>query len=228
MSFGFTRGTDPTTPGASESVGSSSQWTNSSGSGSTDPASVWGGQAPYLQDLYGQAQQQFGNVNTAGAQGIYDQATAGFNQLMNPGINPQLEAYQRQVQQNMERNILPTIQGQAGMYGQMGGSRQGVAQGLAMGDANQQITDMAANLYGQDMDRMGQAMSQAPGLAQFGESIPWFGLQQYSGLLGAPTVLGGGSRYETESSGGGSSSTVSSGTTASGGGGGGGANIGLW
>ena len=99
-----------------------------------------------------------------------------------------------------------------------------------MSDANQQITDMAANLYGQDMDRMGAAMATAPGLAQFGESIPWYGLQQYSGLLGSPTVLGGGSRYENQSSSesGGSSSTVASGTTSGGGGGGGGFDIGLW
>jgi len=72
-----------------------------------------------------------------------------------------------------------------------------------------------------------QAMSMAPGLSEFGAQIPWYNMNQYAGILGAPTTLTGGSRYESSSSGGGSDWSQSTGTTASGGGGGGGWNIGI-
>jgi hypothetical protein len=197
-------------------------WSNSEQGGSTwssgtqNPDTVWGGQAPYLQSLYGQGQnlaQNFGGYEQA-AQGIYDTAVGGYNQMMNPGVNPQLEAYQRQVGQNLSDNILPQIQGSAGMAGQMGGSRQGVSEGLALARGNQQITDMAANLYNADMNRMGQAMQQAPGLAQFGMGIPWYAMNQYAGLLGSPVTLGGGG----QTSGGGSSFGTSSSRDIGGGG----------
>jgi hypothetical protein len=205
----------------SEEGSSQSSFTNQS----QDPASVWGVQAPYLQGLYGQGQQlaqNFGGYQQ-GAQGIYDTAVGGFNNLMNPGVSPQLEAYQRQVGQNLSDNILPQVAGSAGMAGQMGGSRQGVAEGLALSRGNQQITDMAANLYNQDMNRMAGAMQQAPGLAAMGMGIPWYALQQYAGLLGSPTVLSGGARSTSQASG--SSYGTSRDTGGGGGGGGGGWNV---
>lgn len=163
-----------------------------------DASSVWGNQAGYLGDMYGMGANianNFGGYEQQ-AQGVYDMAMNGMQQMMNPGVNPQLEAYQRQVQQNLTDNLLPNIQGTAGMAGQQGGSRQGVAQGLALSRGNQQITDMSANLYNQDMNRMMQSMQMAPGLANFGMSIPWYGANQYAGLLGSPTVLSGASGSE--------------------------------
>lgn len=162
--------------------------------GVQNPDSVWGPQAGALEGLYGQGanlSQNFGQYEQ-GAQGVYNTALGGYNQMMNPGVSPQLEAYQRQIGQNLNDNILPQIQGGAGMAGQMGGSRQGVAEGLALSRGNQQITDMGANLYNQDQNRMMQAMQMSPGLAQFGMGIPWYAMQQYKGILGDPTVLGGG------------------------------------
>ena len=175
------------------SSGSSSSSSNSQSSSFRDPAFVWGEQAPWLEGLYSQAGQLAQNFqgNMGQAQGVYDQAMGGFNRLMNPGVNPQLQAYSGEVQRNLERNLLPAIQGQAGQFGQMGGSRQGIAEGLAVGDSNRQITDMAANLYNADMNRMGQAMSQAPSLGTFGQQIPWYAMNQYSGILGDPTVMQG-------------------------------------
>lgn len=172
------------------------QSAGSQGSNSfTDAQSVWGPQAGHLQNMYNQGQQIMNNFGPyqQQAQGVYDTAVGGYEQMMNPGINPQLEAYQRQVQQNLTDNILPTIQGSAGMAGQMGGSRQGIGEGLALGRGNQQIVDMAANLYNQDMNRTMQSIQMAPGLANMGMNIPWYGAQQYAGLLGAPTTLGGAS-----------------------------------
>ena len=143
--------------------------------------------------------------------------------MMNPGINPQLQAYQGEVQRNFERNIMPAISSNAQGFGQLGGSRQGVAEGIAAGDANQQVTDMAANLYNQDQNRTMQAMSMAPGLANFGMGLPWYAMNQQAGLLGSPTVLSGaqGSQYSNQSSGGGSTFGQSQSTGTGGGGGGG-------
>jgi len=157
-----------------------------------DPDSIWGPQAGHLQNLYGAGANIFQNAGIQPGLGIFNQAAQGFGNLMNPGVNPQLQAYQGDVQRNLTRNMLPSIQGAAGMAGQLGGARQGIAEGLAISDANQQVTDMASNLYTGDMNRMMAAMGQAPALANLGLGLPWFGAQQFAGLLGRPTVLGGG------------------------------------
>jgi len=183
----------------SQSGGSSSS--SSEASSFRDPASVWGGQSPYLQGLYGQGGQLAQNqAGMASGQGMYDKAMAGFDSLMNPGVNPQMQAYQGEVQRNLERNMLPAIQSQAGQFGQMGGARQGVAEGLAVSGANQQVTDMAANLYNADRNRQVQAMSQAPALGTFGQQVPWYAANQYAGILGDPTVLQGAAGSESSSS----------------------------
>ena len=36
------------------------------------------------------------------------------------------------------------------------------------------------------------AIGQIPGMAQAGLGVPWYGLNQLAGILGSPTVLGGG------------------------------------
>ena len=221
MSFGKTNPSNPTNPNNSLSLGGGSESSQSV----QNPGFVWGGQAPYLQELYGMGSNlanNFGQYEQAG-QGIFNTALGGFNQMMNPGMNPQLQAYQGDVQRNLERNMLPAIQSNAAGFGQMGGSRHGIAQGLALSDANQQVTDMASNLYNDDMNRMMSAMALAPGLANFGMGIPWYALNQYAGLLGSPTALSGGGA----SSGEGSNFSYGRDIGGGGGGGGGGFNVGL-
>jgi len=230
FNFGKTNPTDPTVSDSTSSGGSvGGSSSSSSNSSFRDPSFIWGGQSPFLEGMYSGAQGMgMGTQGQGQAQGVYDKAMQGFERLMNPGVNPQLQAYQGDVQRNLERNILPTIQGGAGMAGQMGGSRQGVAQGLAMSDANQQVTDMAANLYNQDMNRMGQTMSQAPSLGTFGQQIPWYNMNQYSGILGDPTQMQGAAGSQGTSSGGSFSSAWNESESHSeGGGGGGGWNFGI-
>ena len=190
MSFGKDNPTNSYNPNNSIGLGGSSEEMSQT----TNPGFVWGGQSPYLEQLYGMGSNLANNFGgyQQGAQNIYNTATQGFNQLMNPGVNPQLQAYQGDVQRNLERNMLPAIQSNAAGFGQMGGSRHGIAQGLAMSDANQQVTDMASNLYNDDMNRLMGAMAFAPTLGNFGHSIHWYALNQYAGLLGSPTALRGG------------------------------------
>ena len=190
MSYGKDNPTNPVNPNNSIGLGGSSEEMSQV----TNPGFVWGPQGGYLQELYGMGSNlanNFGQYEQAG-QSIFNTALGGFNQMMNPGMNPQLQAYQGDVQRNLERNMLPAIQSNATGFGQMGGSRHGIAQGLALSDANQQVTDMASNLYNDDMNRMMGAMALAPGLANFGMGIPWYALNQYAGLVVSPTALSGG------------------------------------
>jgi len=229
MSFGSQKSTAPANPNNAVSMGQSSAANRGSTSASQDPSTVWGPQAGYLQQLFSQGNnlaQNFGQYQQQG-QGVFDTALSGFDRLMNPGVNPQLGAYSGEVQRNLTDNLLPTIGGQSQGFGQFGGSRQGVAEGVAVGQANQDITNMASNLYSQDMDRMLQAGSMAPGLANMGMGIPWYAMNQYAGLLGDPTVLSGGGRSSSTSSGGSQSTNFSRDIGGGGGGGGGGWNIGL-
>ena len=224
MSFGKDNPTNPANPNNSIGLGGSSEEMSQV----TNPGFVWGPQGDYLQQLYGMGSNlanNFGQYEQMGM-GIFNTALGGFNQLMNPGVNPQLQAYQGDVQRNLERNLLPTIDSNAAGFGQMGGSRHGVAQGLAISDSQRQISDMASNLYNQDMTRMMTTMGMAPGLANFGMGIPWYALNQYAGLLGSPTTLTGGGTTSSEGS------NWNYGRDIGGGGGGGGGgwtgNIGLW
>jgi len=185
------------------SIGESGGSTSGSTTSIANPDTVWGPQAGYLKNLYGQGESlsnNFGNQEQQ-ANAIYAGAGDAYSRLLNPGVNPQLDAYSGGVQRNLERNLLPSIQSDAVKFGQMGSSRQGVAQGLALSDSNQQITNMASNLYNDDMNRMGQAMQFSPQLANFGMGIPWYALQQQKGILGDPTVLDGGGSSTSTSSG---------------------------
>jgi len=232
MGFSRTKSTAPQAQQQSSgATSSSSTWNESQSSSFRDADSIWGGQEGFLGDLYRGAQGLKNNFSDYQNQGqeLYNQAAAGFGSMMNPGMNPQMQAYQDEVQRNLERNILPGVGQDAMGVGQYGSARHGIQTGLAASDANRQITDMAANLYGQDRDRMNQAMAMAPGLANMGMGIPWYAQNQYAGLLGAPSILGGAAGSQATGSGGGSSvSQQQAQGTSLGGGGGGGIDFGLW
>ena len=189
---------------SSENYNVGENWSGSTGSNRSwqNPSTVWGAQSPYLADMYSQAQNIFQGAGTGRGDAMWNAALGGVNAMMNPGVNPQLAAYSQAVQRNLTDNLLPTIGSSAAGFGQYGGARQGVAEGVALERANEDITNMAANLYSQDRDRMLQTMGMLPSLGAFGMSVPWFNINQYAGLLGSPTVLagGGGSEGQTASS----------------------------
>lgn len=90
-----------------------------------------------------------------GARAVYDMAqktlAGGF---MSPDSNPYLkgavEAALRPIEQNLTRNILPSIQDQSIAQGAYGGSGYGTAQALAMSDWQQQSADIASKIYAQN------------------------------------------------------------------------------
>jgi len=141
------------------------------GGSDTQGASVWGGQAPFLKDLYERAQMQsYGNMGQDYAQQFMPQAQQGFQQMLQggyqtPGLQQGLqdfggmqnEALQGaigaglgQINRNFQRNIMPSISQGAAMTGTSGGSRQGIAEGLAASDANQQSADFVNRMQSQN------------------------------------------------------------------------------
>lgn len=228
-----------------------------SGSSSSDPASVYAAQAPYLKDVYDRAQQaSYGDMGTQYSQQFQNPAFNAFqNQAQGgagAGINMQplqqmaqggnYDQYQnmqdqnlqgaigaglRQINQNFNENIMPSINTGAALSGTSGGSRQGVAQGIAARGANQTAADFTQKMQSQNFNQMqgrnlqaqqaGEqsqlgafqgmganaalqnqaqqgAMGSAPGLSNLGFGTQYGNLQNFSGLVGAPTVLGGGSQ----------------------------------
>lgn len=110
---------------------------------------------------------------------------------MSPDSNPYLaaavEAAKRPLEQNLTRNILPSIQDQSILQGAYGGSGLGTAQSLAISDFTQQALDVANRMYADNYARerayqqnAGQLLAQAMGLQQAGTD---------AGLTGA-TLLG--------------------------------------
>jgi hypothetical protein len=146
---------------------------------------VWGGQGGYLQDLYAGGAGAVNQAQQERAAMLPDQQAA-LQRNLRGGVNPELQAYAGDVQENFTQNILPQIQGQAGMHNAIGGSRQGVAEGVAGGMANRDVSNFAAKLYGQDQDRALSALGMTTDI-QNQALTPY---QQLAGIIGGPTVLG--------------------------------------
>ena len=198
--------------GSSKQSQSSSGYSSQFGTNTNYGSALNFGQEQQFQNLWGQA----GAMNASGgqqglgynaynqAQGLNQQAGNAFNRLANPGTDPMMGAYAQQIGQQFNEQIMPQLRGDAMVAGGYGGSRAGIAQGVAAGQAQRNIQDFGAQLYGQNQDRALQAAQGLGGLAQnslatgqFGMGIPWYNLQQYAGLLGGPIVENlGGTSYQ--------------------------------
>ena len=155
------------------------------------------GQQGYGQGMgyLNQAMQQMGSPYMAQTQDT-------LARMQNPGMDPMMDVYSRQIGRQFNEQVMPAMRGDASVAGQLGSSRAGIGQGLAAARAGQQIQDFGAQLYGANQDRAlqaanmqgalqgniasmyGQGSQQAQALGQFGMGIPWYALQQQQGLLG--------------------------------------------
>jgi hypothetical protein len=153
-------------------------------------------------------------ANSPALQNLIQSTQGGFNQMMNPQQNPYLQqAMQsaiRPITQNYQENVLSGITDQAVQAGQTGGSRQGIAEGIAGRSYLDTIGDVSTNMAMQDYTQGQQNQLAAMGMSgdianlgmmpadlqyQAGQAemmAPWQQLQLQQGLLGDPTVLGGG------------------------------------
>ena len=162
----------------------------------TDPASIWGAQSPFLQDLYRQAQAYSQTSPTSALEQQGQQAALGYAGQLNPMLqsaqgaqqfltdpsilspesNPYLaqtaQAATSPIMQALMEQILPGIRGGAIGAGGYGGSRQGIAEGIAGRGALQSIGDTTANIYsqayGQGLNAMQGGLQTAPQTAALG------------------------------------------------------------
>lgn len=124
-------------------------------------ATAYSDTAPSFGQNYQDARQSFSD--TLGQNNVYGQTgQAAANSLQgfmsgDPVDNPYLQANVERalegVSTNLQRNILPSIGGDAAQAGQYGSSRHGIAEGLALSDANAQATNLAGQMYGQAYDQ---------------------------------------------------------------------------
>lgn len=179
-------------------------------------ASYGGMGADFANQISGQAQAGFGQQMGGGFQtpGL-QQGLQNFGGMQNQALGGAIDAGLGQIGNNFNRNIMPGINAGSAMTNTSGGSRQGIAQGLAASDANQQATDfvkqMQSQNWGQQMQNQLGAYNQlgglqnqqntaqqgalglAPQTSNLGFGAQYGDLSALSGLLGSPTVLGGGS-----------------------------------
>ena len=104
-----------------------------------------GSPAPQAQGQTAMPQQSTGGNLGMGQQA---QGTQPANAGQNPYLQSQADSITKQVNNNLQRNILPGIGAGAQQAGQYGGSRQGIAEGIAAGDTSNALAGNLANLYG--------------------------------------------------------------------------------
>ena len=191
---------------------------------------IWGAQAPFLQNLYSQAQglfqQQQGQIGgaadayaqeglggaRAGMASMMDIAATGgpvgqYAQPNNALARKQLGFMSENIGNEFQRNVLPSLNSAAGIAGAQGGSRNALGRGLAASDAQRQIAEAGANLYGQQYGIGAQAagaatqarLSAAGELPGMGASLYNLGMSPYTAqwapmtalasMIGSPTAL---------------------------------------
>jgi hypothetical protein len=114
--------------------------------------------------MLGQAGQFNQNAMNAYGSPYMQGAQNTLNRMQNPGMDPMMGVYGRQVGQQFNEQIMPGLRGDAMVAGGYGGSRAGIAQGLAGARAGQQLQDFGAQLYGQNQDRALNAANMAGAL----------------------------------------------------------------
>ena len=112
------------------------------GSGSAAPA----------QQQFNPAQTQFGNPFS-------------YNQK-NPYLSQMADSIKSQVNDNLNRNILPNISSGAQLAGGYGGSRQGVVEANALKDANQGLSNSLTSMYYGDYNNAMNRQLQKYGMDQ--------------------------------------------------------------
>jgi hypothetical protein len=159
-------------------AGSSWQRVPMPGAGYQDPLGLLGG------NLLGQG------LGMAGQLGL-------LGQVGNPFAQAQVGQFGQELGNIFSRNIAPTIASQFGLAGGLGGDRQALALGEAAGRLGEQFRGGALDILG-DSARLALGANQAGlgslgGLFGLGNAALFGSLPGLQSLLGAPTVLGGGS-----------------------------------
>lgn len=111
-----------------------------------------GGTQATAQAQFNPAQTQFGNPWS-------------YNQK-NPYLSQMADSIKSQVNDNLQRNIMPNISSGAQLVGGYGGSRQGVVEANALKDANQTLSNSLTNMYYGDYNNAMNRQLQKYGMDQ--------------------------------------------------------------
>lgn len=151
---------------------------------------IWGPQQGHLQNLYSQAGNALSNFTGADSMATMGAAGQHLMGMLNPGMDPAMGAYANRMGQDFREQFLPQLQTAAAGAGALGGSRHQIGAALGADRAMQGIGDFAANSYAGQQQRSLEAANQLGGIADFQRQMPFYGLSQYQGLLGAPVMQG--------------------------------------
>jgi len=153
----------------------------------TNATSLYGAQAPFLQNLWGQ-----GAGLAAGDPGIAGQARGAWGQALGAGINPGVADVIANASQemglNFSRNALPAIRHGAVGTGSLGGSRQGIAEGLAAGELARSQQQLSSQLYAGALDNASRERTAALSMSGQMQALPWQGLESYARVVGQPIM----------------------------------------
>lgn len=118
------------------------------------------GQQSALQYARNQFAPQLGQYQ----QGLFGMMNAPMNITQDPAVQNMMEANRLAVMDNLQRNVLPSIDAGAVAAGQLGGSRQGIAQGLAAGEAQKALAQANAQTALGAYDTASRAAAAAAGM----------------------------------------------------------------
>lgn len=131
----------------------SMQWNPNSSIGQKDALiGVPGGTQAAAQSQFNPAQTQFSDP-------------WNYNQK-NPYLSQMADSIKSQVNDNLQRNIMPNISSGAQLVGGYGGSRQGVVEANALKDANQTLSNSLTNMYYGDYNNAMNRQLQKYGMDQ--------------------------------------------------------------
>ena len=168
-------------------MGSLSKSSGESQTQSKARQTVWGEQSPFLIDLYQRGADLLSNYRPH--QGIRRDSREAWQNMLNPQMNPHLDAMTAQYTQALGQLDNQTGAAAAGA-GVFGGGRQGVEQFLNQQNIGNQLGNFLGSQYQADMGRSMQALQMTPMVNQMtGRMQRLQMLNQIGGLMGDPTVL---------------------------------------
>jgi hypothetical protein len=149
-------------------------------------------QGPQWATPSGQTQAAMGSLVGAGETALrnYNFLSSAADVANNPYVQNMAKSNEQQVNQNLQRNLLPGLQNAGVGGGGLGSSRLGLAQGQALGDTSKSLANTNAQMmlgaYSQGLGAQQQALSSLGSLQQ-GLLLPGQVSESYNqGRLNAP------------------------------------------
>lgn len=172
------------------------QSSTAGGQQATSGQDIWGGQQPALQQLYQTAQGLLSGQGSqsAGAQGVANDARGAWLQQLQPGGNPYFsQSMQGAIDaatRGFNQNVLPGLADAGVAAGAYGMPRDQLARGQAAGQFGQDLTNMVGQMATQQYQGDQNRALGALGMSGQMQGLQLAPLQLAGQMIGGPTVLG--------------------------------------